>query len=50
MLVTVQSLGNLAASAVADILWTAVSPTVAFSYLAAWMLLALTGLLYTARR
>ncbi|MGW0394792.1 MFS transporter [Streptomyces sp. NPDC003042] len=49
-LATVQSLGNLAASVVAGVLWTAISPTVAFAYLAAWMLLALGGLLYTARR
>lgn len=50
LLATVQSLGNLAASTVAGILWTAVSPTAAFTYLTAWMLLALTGLLATARR
>lgn len=47
---TVQSLGNLAASAVAGILWTALSPTAAFAYLAAWMVLALAGFAFTARR
>jgi MFS family permease len=50
LLATVQSLGNLAASAVAGILWSAVSPTAAFTYLAAWMLLALGGLLTAVRR
>lgn len=49
LLATVQSLGNLAASAIAGILWTTVSPTAAFTYLTAWMLLALTGLLLAAR-
>ncbi|TDU03950.1 putative MFS family arabinose efflux permease [Streptomyces sp. 846.5] len=49
MLATVQSLGNLAASTVAGILWTAISPTAAFTYLAAWMLLALAGLLASLR-
>jgi MFS family permease len=44
LLAAVQSLGNLAASAVAGLLWTLVSPEVAFIYAAAWMLLAL-GLL-----
>ncbi|MFE7358526.1 MFS transporter [Streptomyces sp. NPDC057543] len=50
MLATVQSLGNLAASTVAGVLWTVVSPTAAFTYLAAWMVLALAGLLVAARR
>ncbi|MDJ0340359.1 MFS transporter [Streptomyces sp. H10-C2] len=50
MLATVQSLGNLAASAVAGILWTVVSPTAAFTYLTAWMVLALAGLLVAGRR
>jgi hypothetical protein len=46
-----QPLGNLAAaSAVAGILWSAVSPNAAFTYLAAWMLLALGGPLTAARR
>ncbi|MFD8501277.1 MFS transporter [Streptomyces sp. NPDC059687] len=50
LLATVQSLGNLAASTVAGILWTALSPTLAFTYLAAWMILALVGLLFTTVR
>lgn len=50
LLATVQAAGNLAASAVAGILWTAVSPTAAFGYLVAWMVLALVGLLLTFRR
>ncbi len=47
LLAGIQSVGNLAASAVAGLLWTAYSPTVAFLYLACWMLVAL-GLLGAA--
>jgi MFS family permease len=43
MLATVQSLGNFAASAIAGLLWTLVSPTAAFLYAAAWMLVALVA-------
>ncbi|CCK31820.1 transcriptional regulator, GntR family [Streptomyces davaonensis JCM 4913] len=50
MLAAVQSFGNLAASTVAGALWTAVSPTVAFGYVTAWMLPALAGLAVSARR
>ena len=50
LLAAVQSFGNLAASAVAGLLWTAVSPRLAFSYLAAWMGLALVGLLLADHR
>jgi len=46
----VQSFGNLAASAIAGLLWTAASPRVAFGYLIAWMLLGLVGLLAAGRR
>jgi MFS family permease len=49
LLAAVQSFGNLAASAIAGLLWTLASPRVAFGYLLAWMLLALAGLL-AARR
>jgi MFS family permease len=49
LLAAVQSFGNLAASAIAGLLWTAVSPRVAFGYLVAWMLLAVVALL-AARR
>jgi MFS family permease len=45
LLAAIQSVGNLAASAVAGVLWTAVSPTAAFWYLTAWMVVALAGLL-----
>jgi MFS family permease len=48
LLAAVQSFGNLAASAVAGLLWTLVSPRLAFAYLVAWMLLALIGLLAAA--
>jgi MFS family permease len=50
VLAAIQAGGNVAASAVAGILWTAVSPGVAFAYLTAWMGLALVGLLTAARR
>ena len=41
LLAGVQSLGNLAASAIAGILWTAFGPTWAFAYLTVWMVIAL---------
>ncbi|MFB7442837.1 MFS transporter [Streptomyces mirabilis] len=50
MLATVQSLGNLAAATVAGVLWSVISPTAAFAYLTGWMILALAGLLISARR
>ena len=40
LLAGMQSLGNFAASAIAGILWTAVSPTVAFLWLSGWMAIA----------
>jgi MFS family permease len=49
LLATVQAGGNLAASAIAGILWTTTSPTIAFGYLAVWMLLALAGLVIAGR-
>jgi MFS family permease len=49
LLAGVQSLGNLAASGIAGLLWTMLSPTWAFAYLAAWMLLALCALARTRR-
>ena len=48
LLATVQSLGNFAASAIAGLLWTLVSPTAAFVYAASWMLVALAA--FTATR
>jgi len=50
LLAAFQSAGNLAASAIAGALWTLVSPTAAFLYAAAWMLLALAGLIATRAR
>jgi len=50
LLAAVQSVGNLAASAIAGLLWTLASPRVAFGYLASWMLLALLGLVGARRR
>jgi hypothetical protein len=49
LLAAVQSFGNLAASAIAGLLWTLTSPRVAFGYLTAWMVLALMGLLAMRR-
>ena len=45
-----QSAGNLAASAVAGALWTLISPAAAFLYAAAWMTVALMGLLLAGGR
>lgn len=50
LLATIQAAGNLAASGIAGILWTTVSPTAAFSYLSVWMLLALVCLIWTGAR
>jgi len=47
LLAALQAVGNLAASAIAGVLWTAISPTAAFLYVAAWILPALGGLLLT---
>lgn len=49
LLAATQSVGNLAASAIAGIIWTAASPSWAFAYLTAWMITA-TILLGTTRR
>jgi MFS family permease len=49
LLAALQSVGNLAASAVAGALWTLVSPRAAFIYAAAWMALALAVLTRTWR-
>jgi MFS family permease len=50
LLAAVQSIGNFAASGIAGILWSAVSPTAAWAYLAAWMLLAFIGIATTRPR
>jgi MFS family permease len=47
LLAGIQSLGNLAASSVAGILWTALSPSWAFGYLAVSMLVALAVFVFT---
>jgi len=49
LLATVQAIGNLAASAIAGLLYTVASPTAAFAYLAVWMLIALAALTSAAR-
>ena len=49
MLATVQSLGNFAASTIAGLLWTFVSPAAAFTYAAAWMVVALAAFAVTRR-
>ena len=49
LLAATQSVGNLAASGIAGILWTSASPSWAFAYLTAWMITA-TVILGTTRR
>ena len=49
LLATAQSLGNFVASSVAGLLWTLISPTAAFIYAAAWMLIALAAFTATGR-
>lgn len=46
LLAALQAVGSLAASAIAGILWTAISPTAAFAYAAARMVVALIGLAF----
>lgn len=48
LLATIQAGGNLAASAIAGVLWTVVAPRAAFLYLAGWVVVALVGLLASA--
>jgi MFS family permease len=40
LLAAIQSFGNFAASGIAGLLWTVTSPSWAFAYLTAWMILA----------
>ena len=49
LLAGVQSFGNLAASAIAGLLWTVASPQAAFGYQMIWMLVALIALLLAHR-
>ena len=49
LMATVQGFGNLAASAIAGLLWTAISPTVAFTYLAVWMAIASVAVVISLR-
>lgn len=49
MLAAIQSFGNLAASGLAGVIWTVLSPGIAFAYLAAWMLVSV-ALLTRVRR
>ena len=48
LLAAIQAAGNLTASAIAGVLWTTISPAAAFIYVAAWMAVALVGLLLTS--
>jgi MFS family permease len=50
LLAGAQSLGNFAASAVAGLLWTLVSPTAAFLWLTLWMAVALVAFATTRAR
>jgi len=44
VLAATQGFGQLVASALAGLLWTAISPALAFGYLAVFTLLAIVGL------
>jgi MFS family permease len=44
VLAAIQGFGNLAASIVAGLLWSLVSASVAFLYLATWMVLSIVGI------
>jgi MFS family permease len=50
VLAAVQSFGNLAASAVAGLIWTAVSPRAAFLYITVWMVIGLASLATSRQR
>ena len=50
LLATIQAIANLAASAIAGVRWTTVSPAAAFIYVAAWMGLALIALVSVVLR
>jgi MFS family permease len=49
ILAAIQAFGNLAASIVAGVIWTLISPAAAFLYLSCWMVVAVVVLL-TSRR
>lgn len=49
LLAGIQGFGNLGASAIAGLIWTAASPTVAFSYLVVWMVVAVIGIAASLR-
>jgi hypothetical protein len=49
LLAAVERFGSLAASAIAVLWWTLVSPRVAFRYLVVWTGIAVAALLTTAR-
>ncbi|HEV2035448.1 MAG TPA: MFS transporter, partial [Candidatus Dormibacteraeota bacterium] len=44
LLAGIQGFGNLGASAIAGIIWTAASPSAAFGYLAVWMVIAVASI------
>jgi MFS family permease len=46
LLAAVQSFGNIVASAIAGLLWSLFSPSTAFIYLAAWMVISLIVLIW----
>lgn len=48
LLAAIQSFGNLAASGIAGMVWSVASPEAAFSYIAAWMAVALGSLIITS--
>ena len=50
LLAAMQSFGGFAASAVAGVLWTVISPTAAFLYLAVWMLIGAVAIVWACPR
>ncbi|MGH7498555.1 MAG: MFS transporter [Gemmatimonadales bacterium] len=49
LLAAAQSIANFAASSIAGLLWTLVSPMMAFGYLAVWAMVALVGFVLVGR-
>lgn len=49
LLAAIQGFGQLAASAIAGLLWTLVSPEAAFVYLAAWAAVAAAAIIASVR-
>ncbi|HWA23740.1 MAG TPA: MFS transporter [Caulobacterales bacterium] len=50
VLAAVQSFGSVCASAIAGLIWTLVSPSTAFAYLAVWMAIAVFAILLATKK